>query len=213
MTSILELYKQAPPARAIILGKGPSLDRWIADLRRFPRITTKGSGTIFACNETPFAGMRDETPYGGLFDCFWVTGEQVFKDYPTPHMRCVPIRRWPCKVDPSGFVWTPNGFLTDVAQRSVGAVAVWILGEWLKRHKAACRLVLIGFDAIDWRIVGNSALGYAKCIPVGRLINPTGNKPGATKPWTYGRASQSVQDAVAYYDERFSSVEWYHRCF
>lgn len=167
--SVIELWKQPAPVRAIILGKGPSLSQFRP--QEYP------DSVVFALNEAVTArpgGMPVRVDYFVFIDAVAETIENV------PDT-AIPIRGFG-RFGRFGSVgyWFKYGrdLPPECPRGGATAKAACIIGEWVKRRAAGpIELLFVGCDSWDnnqWtdetqyadclpKIVGGRELSYASC--------------------------------------------------
>jgi hypothetical protein len=158
---ITDLWAQPAPTHAVVVGKGPSLDRYDPDEYE--------TWIKFAINEAVLA-----EPMGKPVRAhYMVFGDSVMRELKGVPVGTVPIRGQGhyCGFGELGY-WYDSGtdFPTDAGGGTAGRVIV-ILGEWARRHLAQpMEVLLVGFDALDRPQGWTNATMYAKCLPqiVGR---------------------------------------------
>lgn len=190
--SIAKLLEQPAPSRVVVLGKGPSLDRYDPDAH--------GDYTVFAVNEAVNA-----KPFGKPVHVdYWLYLDKVMAD--SFHGFCLPdgckIIRSRGKSPQLGGYWFFCG--EDLPKRAGGGSipkVICILGEWARRHlRQPMEIVIVGCDAWDNQGTWTDETMYAKCLP--EIVG------GRNK--SYASANMHLGKQIVEYAE-YVRIRWFHR--
>lgn len=209
------LFEMEPPKTITVLGKGPSLDDFVANARegsrmpeaRMPEVWPPDGVAVFAINEAIHVA-----PPGS----FWVYVDDCFGKV-LPGLPFVAIRPSGLGLRHAGGYWykEKRDLPRLTGYKSTSAAVVQIIGEWLRtwdhgRHSQGdCRpwntqrcLHMVGFDGWDQPTGWTAETMYAQCLQP-YLVKP---RPKVD----YGVQNQALRAALEFY-KLWIGAKWFHR--
>jgi hypothetical protein len=140
---ISKFWEQPSPGRAVLLGKGPSLDRYAEDEWRYAR------EVVIGINE---AGQALRCSFGIHVDDYFDRCD---------YSDTIPLRpeRYAEAHDGRGYTWDRKRDLGLWVPKWTACQALAILGHWGVRD-----ILMVGFDSIQFDKPVDDTARYAKCI-------------------------------------------------
>jgi hypothetical protein len=190
--SILELWETPPPARAVIVGKGPSLQHF--ESKRY------SEWVVFAINEAVTAtpgGMPMHVDYFFFVDAIVQTITGIPEDV-TPIR---PYGRFPESTKPGYWYRIGRDLPAETGAGGATGRCACVLGEWIKRRGGApIEVLFVGCDSWDQYDGWTEEDLYAGCI----------DQCVGYRSKNYTQPNMHLSQVLGWY-HKYLKPRWFHR--